>query len=176
MAGMVRAIAALALIILLSACLGPSERDANKALRETLRADPAFQLIPPAVRSSMHEDIPVMTSMTSPEEGPNGYSGREPAPAVMDVQTLLTARDQKLRGAGWTLAGGECYLLTDPDHRSIIGLWTKRIKGRWAFFEFGLFRSDLIYGIHIRAVSDNAGRRTGDFMPGLRPGHLGCGQ
>jgi hypothetical protein len=163
-----------------------SETARNADLRQALRSDPAFQLIPRAVRGSLREAMPSSTgiSFVDSQYGLNGFSGGELASPGVDFGGKLADWDTKLRAAGWTAAGGDCVHDDDPSQRMTGGIWTRQIKGRWAFFYVVAIGGDskgvtipgsrYVYGIYIRAVHDDiSGNNVRDFSH-FEPGPLGC--
>lgn len=150
-----------------------SETEANAEVRAALRADPAFQLIPPEARASQVETTPEALTWSGYQTGLNGVGGTEPAPPGIDSQSVLMEWDGKLRKEGWTPAGGLCDQPTEPALRRVSGVWSKQIRGRPAFFKVSIVGSRLEYGMYIRAVSDSGPR---DMMSLLNffPGPIGC--
>ena len=163
------------LVVVLSV-VSQSDAEANDDLRQALRADPAFKLIPPDIRASLREVRPTETSyfsVHSQQLGPNGFTAVGQVNPSNDLQVQLTELNSQLQAVGWEPSGGECSLPNDPNQRAIGGIWTKQIRGRWAFAYMEAWGQRAIYALYIRAVSDPAGRTVTDFHK-FEPGPLGC--
>lgn len=174
-----------ALVLLCSAPLvvscdlnpGPSEAAQNAALRQALRADPAFKMIPAPVRASMVEVLPHSGAFTGPQTGAMGWGGSEPWDGS-DPTPRVLEWGRRLESAGWTPAGagsegrwaraGICA--RDRTGAEINeGMWRKTIKGRCAWFIYGLNVKEMEYGIYTTAVGDAYGCPSPPDHP------LGCG-
>ena len=73
-----------------------SEEGQNAALRQALRRDPAFALIPASVRASMVEVVPHGSGFGGPQTGGNGWAGSERWDGTSDPNAVVAAWDPKM--------------------------------------------------------------------------------
>lgn len=161
-------------VAVLSACQPgqESETERNARLRQGLREDRVFQMLPANVRANLREVVPRSTGFVGPELGLNGFEGLEPATSA-DPETELLGWDRKVRVVGWSARGGECIQPLDSVKREIGGIWVKKVRSTWAFFDVVLKGPNVGFGLFIRPVADRNQDNVFTFSS-FQPGPIGC--